>query len=260
MITVQFRDLVQPAIFVKTVIANRGTSEAVPMSASPIPSSVLELKSRFFAGIDPSAVNVIVGSATPRRIFANSVVTNQGSPADHLFLLVKGRARYFFTTEEGQKLLLLWLIPGDAFGGRAILSTPQSYLVSTEMIKDGYILVWDRATIRGLASRYPRLLENGLTIADDYLVWYLADHIALTTDSANQRLARVLAHLAELIGQKGPQGFEFDATNEELASAANITPFTTSRLLNKWQRNGAVIKRRGKIILRSPQSLFRLSA
>jgi hypothetical protein len=55
--------------------------------------------------------------------------------------------------------------------------------------------------------------------------------------------------LAELIGQKVPGGLEVDATNEELANAANITQFTASRLLSEWQRNRAVLKRRGKILL-----------
>lgn len=230
------------------------------MPAPLVATSALEWKSRFLSGIDPSGVNVIVGSAMPRTFLVNSVVANQGSPADHLFLLVKGRARHFFMTGDGKKLLLFWLTPGDTFGGRAILSTPNTYLVSTEMIQDSHVLVWDRATIRNLTTRYPRLLENGMEIANDYLVWYMADRVALTTGHADQRLARVLAYLAELIGQKGPHGFEVDATNEELASAANITPFTASRLLNKWQRNGTVVKSRGKILLRSPQSLLRLSA
>jgi CRP-like cAMP-binding protein len=66
--------------------------------------------------------------------------------------------------------------------------------------------------------------------------------------------------LAETIGNQTSDGFEFDATNEELAAAANVTPFTTSRLLSEWQRNRAVVKRRGKILLRTPEELFRHSA
>ena len=32
--------------------------------------------------------------------------------------------------------------------------------------------------------------------------------------------------------------------NEDLASAANVTLFTASRLLNEWQRNGLVNQER----------------
>jgi CRP-like cAMP-binding protein len=102
-------------------------------------------------------------------------------------------------------------------------------------------------------------MENALLIASDYLAWYLADHVALISHTARQRLARVVICLAETIGRKVQGGIEIDATNEELASAANITPFTASRLLSEWQRNRALAKRRGKIILRSPELLsFRI--
>lgn len=36
----------------------------------------------------------------------------------------------------------------------------------------------------------------------------------------------------------------------------NLTPFTVSRLLSAWQKDRAVWKRRGKIVLRSPAKLL----
>src|SRR2546429_8356690 len=83
------------------------------------------------------------------------------------------------------------------------------------------MLVWDRGTLRNLAGYYPRLLENALLIAYDYLAWYVADHVALISHTARQRLASVLVGLARTIGKRVSDGFEFDAKNEELASAAN---------------------------------------
>jgi CRP-like cAMP-binding protein len=52
-----------------------------------------------------------------------------------------------------------------------------------------------------------------------------------------------------------PDGIEVDVTHEELANAANVTPFTASRALNEWQRNRIVKKLRGKVLLRSPERL-----
>lgn len=117
------------------------------------------------------------------------------------------------------------------------------------------MLVWDRVTLRSLASRFPLLLENATLIAHDYLAWYVADHVALIGQTARQRLARVLVCLAQTIGEKVSEGFEFDATNEELASAANVTSFTASRLLSEWQNNGAIVKQRGKVLLCSGDRL-----
>ena len=42
-----------------------------------------------------------------------------------------------------------------------------------------------------------------------------------------------------------------------VANEANITLFTTSRLLNQWQRAGLLVKSYGKILLRSPERLLR---
>jgi len=226
------------------------------MPATGIATLPAGLKSRLFEGIEQSALEIIRGAATERRFLANSVITNQGNPAEHLFLLTSGRARYFFITEEGKKTLLLWLTQGEIVGGVAFLSKASKYLLSAETVKDSSVLVWGRATLRSLATRHPRLLENALLMASDYLGWYVADHVALTCHTARQRLAQVLIRLAAVIGQKVPGGVEFDATNEELASAANITPFTASRLVSEWQMNRAVVKRRGKILLRSSERLL----
>lgn len=213
-------------------------------------------RSRFFEGLAPRDLAIIRAAAMERRYRASSVITNQGNPAEHLFLLTSGHARYFYITQDGQKTLLLWLIPGEILGGASFLSSPSKYLLSTEAVRDTSFLVWDRDTIRSLAVQYPRLLENALLMGSDYLAWYLADHVALVCDTARERLAQVLIHLAGVIGQKVPGGVEFDVTNEELASAANITPFTASRLLSEWQTKSAVVKRRGKIVLRSPERLL----
>jgi CRP/FNR family transcriptional regulator, nitrogen oxide reductase regulator len=198
----------------------------------------------------------ILKAATPRQFLANSVVLNQGNPANNVFLLTTGRARHFFITENGDKILLNWLVPGDTFGGYAMLATPGSYLVSTETVKDSSALMWGHVTVRNLVARYPRLLDNGLLTAGDYLAWYLAANVALTCHSARQRLAEVLLSLARGIGEKVSGGIELDFTNEELANAANVTLFTASRILNQWQREGFVVKSRGKVLLRSPERLF----
>ena len=121
------------------------------------------------------------------------------------------------------------------------------------------MLVWDRPTIRDLVVRYPRLLENALSTASDYVDWHLASHIGLACHTSRQRVAHVLVTLARTIGTEVAGGTALQITNEELANAANVTPFTVSRLMSKWQRDRALVKRRGKVLLRAATSCnFRL--
>jgi CRP-like cAMP-binding protein len=214
------------------------------------------VKPHFLDGLVPQARKAILAAAQQRRYPANFAMTNQGHSADHFFLLTRGLVRFFFITEEGKKLLFRWIGPGDLFGGRAVLSRDTSYLLSTETVTDSSVLVWDRYTIRSLVGRYPRLLENALLTASDYLTWHLASYIGLACHTSRNRVAQVLVTLARTIGKEAPGGIALQITNEDLANAANVTPFTASRLISEWQRDHALVKRRGKVLLRSPERLF----
>jgi CRP-like cAMP-binding protein len=96
-------------------------------------------------------------------------------------------------------------------------------------------------------------MDNALSIAADYIEWDLDLHISLNRSSARERLAAVLVYLARGIGQKMPGGLEVEVTNEDLAAAAGLTLFTVSRLLSEWQRSGAIVKSRGRVLLRFSQ-------
>jgi CRP-like cAMP-binding protein len=214
------------------------------------------VKSHLLDGFSKLEVSSILGVATFRRYPAGSVVLNQEDPAEHFLLLRTGCARTFYITQEGRKVLLRWLSAGEVLGGAALLPTPATYLVSTEVIKDSSVFVWPRKRIRDLALRYPKLVDNALPFALDHLTWFLAAHLALVSKTASERLAQVLLSLAEGIGHKVSGGVQLDITNEQLANAANITPFTASRLLSEWQRRGAILKNRGMIMVHAPDRLF----
>ena len=93
------------------------------------------------------------------------MIANQGDSADHFFLLVSGRARYFYLTSQGRKMILRWLTPGDIWGQAALLSRPSEYLIGTEAVHNSSVLVWDRASILGLIARIgsPVLVEDKST-------------------------------------------------------------------------------------------------
>lgn len=226
------------------------------MSASPALAAHATLNSRFLEGIALRDLKSILAAATRHRFLANSVVYNQGHTIHSFYLLLEGRARFFYLTPHGHKLLGPSILPGDIFGGAALVMSKSSYLASTETVKDSSVLQWDRATVRGLIARYPRLLENTLSIMSGYLDWAIASYIGLACHSARLRLAQALLNLVRENGSNLRGGAELDVTNEELASAANVTPFTASRLLSEWHRRGALKKSRGKVLLHSPVLLF----
>jgi CRP/FNR family transcriptional regulator, nitrogen oxide reductase regulator len=235
---------------------HRVPKSKVAVSGLEVAPLVRQLEPRFLEGLTPPQLQAVLAAAAVRQYLANSVIINQGHPPEHVFLLLKGRARYFFLAPNGQKLLLLWLPPGEMLGGAALLTKRSHYLVGAEAVRNSCALVWDRATIRGLSMKCPRLFENAFSIAWDYLNVSLATQLSLTCHTARQRVSQVLVNLACGIGHKLPAGVEILISNEDLANAANVTPFTASRLLSDWQRKGLLTKRRGKVLLRDPEGLL----
>jgi CRP/FNR family transcriptional regulator, nitrogen oxide reductase regulator len=207
-------------------------------------------------GLSSSERKDVLAAAKARQIVADKTIVRQDDPAHEFFLLTAGQARYFYISEEGHKILLLRLVPGDVFGAAAILSEPSRYLVGTETVRESKVLVWKRPVIKALVGKYPELMQNAFHISYGYLGWYVATHVGLTCHTASHRFASVLVTLAHTVGQRVSSGIELEATNEELANAAAITPFTASRLMSRWQRSGAIMKKRGNVVIRFPERLF----
>ena len=215
-----------------------------------------ELKPRLLEGLTPSELKSVLAEARCCKFPANCVITNQDHPAEHLYLLLTGRARFFFVTEKGQEVILLWIPPGEIFGSAALLPAPTGYHVSTAVTRSCSALVWDRFTIRRLAALYPKLLENAFYLTLHYLSAYRAAHGALISETSQERLAHVLVSLASGIGVKVAGGIELRIRNEELANEANVSLFTASRVISEWHRAGLLLKGRGKVVLRSPEGLL----
>jgi CRP-like cAMP-binding protein len=214
------------------------------------------LRPRFLSGLPKPALHAMLSAAVHRRFLASSVVTHEGDPAERFFILTSGQGRHFTLTVDGQKNLMYWLTLGQFFGGAALLSTPNHYLASTEVLLDSCALVWDRKTIRALVSRFPGLLDNGLSIAiTENIAWFVAADVSHGSDDATGRIAHMLVSLASGIGKAGPGGIEIHVGNEDLAAGANVTPFTVSRALAAWRREGVLTKGRGKILLQKPELL-----
>jgi CRP-like cAMP-binding protein len=187
------------------------------MTTSEIAALVTELAPRFLEGFAPCDLAVVLGAATPRRFHARSIIASEGHCADKVFLVLEGLARTFTTTRKGEKVVLFWIPPGEISGGRALLSKPTEYLVSTETVRESFALVWNRSAILSLAKQYPRLLENALLIASDYVESYRDLHVGASYHTASQKVARVLDSLAKGIGRRVVEGIELTISNEELA-------------------------------------------
>jgi CRP-like cAMP-binding protein len=220
------------------------------------PPEIGKLKGRLFAGLHDNVLREVACLAQPRRVAARQQLTFCGGQPDYLFFLKEGRARSYLVTEAGAEVLLLWLAPGDIIGLVSLMPNPPHYMAGTTTVSDCEFLVWEHSHLRRLAKAFPQLTENGLRLALHYLKVFVERHASMMNKNAEARLAQTLLQLSTQVGEVQPSGVVIEITNEQLSSLSDISSFTASRLLSKWERKGAVCKERGRVTVVAPEALM----
>jgi CRP-like cAMP-binding protein len=187
----------------------------------------------------------------------NAQLCEEGRPAGHLYLIKRGQARYYRVSQSGKETILYWLAPGDTFGLGTLLSHPEPYFGSASSVSPCRILAWDHHTIRGLAHDFPQIACNAIGIVLRYLATASERHARIFGNTAKDRIARTLLDLGKRTGDLSAGGVDLHITNEELASLADVSPFTVSRTLSEWNHEGAVKKARKALHINAPEKLVR---
>jgi CRP/FNR family transcriptional regulator, nitrogen oxide reductase regulator len=210
---------------------------------------------RLLRGLGQEEIRLILGAATARRFKTSEIIVRVDEPATRLFLVRIGCVDYYVVTKEGREILLRRLVPRDVFGVGAFLSEPIGYLGTAKAVTESEVLIWEHRATRQLAKTYPRLAENALRTVLHYAALFAQRHIRLVSKTAQERVAWALTTVGSRSGRVLPTGVEVDIKNEELASLADVSFFTASRVLKDWERQGAVEKSRGKVLIRCPEKL-----
>jgi CRP/FNR family transcriptional regulator, nitrogen oxide reductase regulator len=208
-------------------------------------------RSTFLDGLTPREIKTALAAARLERISAHQILQQEGDRAVRLWLLLTGRVAVYRLADNGDKVFLRWGVPGDTFGLATILGLPEHYIVTIEAVQEGSLLAWDVASSRALVLGFPNLNKAVNAVVANYLEGLVNALGTYVFQPAEQRLAHVLVESARQLGRNGHEGVELDLTNEQLAVAARMTVFTATRKLRKWQGQGILAKRRGRIVLPS---------
>jgi CRP/FNR family transcriptional regulator, nitrogen oxide reductase regulator len=209
-----------------------------------------------FAGLEENQIKNIEAAATRREFEKSQVIVRADESVKSLFLIKAGCVDYYVTTEAGQEVLLRRLVAGDVFGVGSLLSKPIGYFGTAQAVQHIRVLEWKDGVVRQLARTYPHLVENALRTLLRYLALYAKRHIRLVSNTAQERLASALSSLGSRTGHAVGTGVEVNIKNEDLASLADVSMFTASRVLKNWERNRVLEKSRGKVVIRCPEKLL----
>jgi len=231
---------------------------SAPWSTAPISAATL------LADLPDDIKSSFLGLARRTEIPTNSRLCTQGEKAGHLFLVNKGKISYSHLTHDGRQTILFWFQPGDSFGLGTMLAQPHPYIGSATSVSPCQIFSWDHDSLHDFVLRHPELACNAVAVALHYFSLLAGRHSDVLGGTARNRVAKALLKLSQDRGCAqqangiGTQsdGIDVQITNEQLASLADVSPFTVCRVLSDWERRGALKKRRMSVQVLAPEELL----
>jgi len=196
---------------------------------------------------DPAAFLARAGLG--RRVVhlkAKAVLFSQGSPAESVFYLQKGRAKLTVVSKSGKEATITLISTGSFIGEEAVAGAHGVRLATATAITACVALKIDRLEMI-------RVLHEEHEFSDMFVAFLLARSMRIQADlvdqlfnSSEKRLARILLLMAEF-GQPGQEETLIPRiTQETLAEMIGTTRSRVSFFMNRFRRLG-FIEYKGRI-------------
>ena len=219
-----------------------------------MPASLL--RSRIFDGLTDTERERWLDRATRQTLKRGQTLARQGEPARSFHLLETGFLKVSQLTENGDELIVRFIVPGEPFGGVAAL-VDAPYPVTAVAVQPSTVCAWARDTFLTLFEATPHVRVNIMREMAMHMTDALTRVRELTTARVDIRLAHTLLRLCSQCGQAEAGGVRITQplTRQELADLAGTTLYTVSRTLSKWAALGLVESTNRRLLVRSPGRL-----
>jgi CRP/FNR family transcriptional regulator, cyclic AMP receptor protein len=165
---------------------------------------------------------------------------SQGSAADSIFYLQRGRAKLTVVSKNGKEATITLLTTGDFIGEESLATLGERHMTSATAITACKALEIER-------EEMVRLMHDEPSFSDLFLKFLLvrsmrtqADLIDQLFNSSEKRLARVLLLLAEFGRPGEPESLIPEITQETLAEMIGTTRSRVSFFMNRFRKLGFI--------------------
>jgi CRP-like cAMP-binding protein len=202
-----------------------------------------------FRGLPSELYERVAGLCQPRRLAKGQVLFRQGEAGDALFGIISGQLRVSANSVDGQEFHLNVVGAGEVLGEIALLDGGDR-TASVMATRDSMIFALPRASFLKLVEEEPRLAVHLLTLLCERVRWTsdIVEDVAFR--SVPMRLARRVAILARLHGERTDEGMMLRLSQAELAQFLNVSRQVVNGNLQVWQRLGVIALSRGKVIVK----------
>ncbi len=190
------------------------------------------------------------------RVLARETVYHPGTPSTAVYLVDEGRVKLSYLHPSGKRITLALRGPGEVFGVMALVGEKRRRH-HAEALEDSEIIRVERDTFLFAARRRPEVFADLLGV---FGLW-VQELEEIVEDLAfrdiQTRLSRQLLRLSDEYGVKTKHGIliGFKLTHRDLAEMIGSARENTTVVLNRFEREGILDKRRYQIVIKDVEGL-----
>lgn len=209
-------------------------------------------KSKIFSTLKDNELKRISTLFGKINLKKDEYIFNEGDDSEWFYLVAKGRVKIVKHTIMGKDVILEVMLPGDIFGGIAVLDK-KPYPASAKAMEQATVIRINRQNLLKIMDEYPILKLE--------IVKYFSERLRdahemlknIATERVEKRIASLLLKLSEKIGiEDGDyKKIDFTLTRQEIADMVGTTVETCIRTMSKFQKLGLTRSSGGRIFIKT---------
>lgn len=190
------------------------------------------------------------------RLLERETVYHPGSPSTSMYLVQEGRIKLSYLHPSGKRITLALRGPGEVFGQMALVGEKRRRH-HAEAMEDTELIRVERDAFLFAARRRPEVLSDLLGVFGLWVqeIEEIVEDLAFR--DIQTRLSRQLLRLSDEYGVKTKNGIMigFKLTHRDLAEMIGSARENTTVVLNRFEREGILDKRRYQIVIKDVEGL-----
>ncbi|MGC9529593.1 MAG: Crp/Fnr family transcriptional regulator [Candidatus Bipolaricaulaceae bacterium] len=209
-----------------------------------------------FRGLPPGAWQDLVAVMRPMTVDRGEAVFHEGMPAFGLYILCQGKVKVAKHTPTGHSQILKLLGPGEILGEKTLFDQ-EAYTCYAKALEPARLMFIPRADFIAFVQRHPEVAVRLVEKLSRELKVFGDKMVEITSRSAKERVARVLAELARAFGQETLAGLDtgVELPRAELAEMAGVSTETAIRILSELRERGILTLPGHRVVITKPEAL-----
>ena len=186
------------------------------------------------------------------RYGRNETIFNDGDEATNCYKVISGAVRLCKHMTDGRRQIADFLLAGDFFGFMQF----GTYKFTAEAVGDVVLMCYPQRQVARLSSSMPNLRGRLLVLLSQRLIG-MQDHLVmLGRQSAKERVASFLLHIAERSDAEAGEAFDLPMSRQDIADYLGLTIETVCRMLSELKRERIIaIPSLGQVVLNDKDAL-----